>query len=152
MCCGHLLDSVGGVELVASTGRYGVASFGLNPCGPTGGAFGHGRCWPAVACPANRAGTASSAAGVRHGACRLPDLRSVFPPRGDEGAGAYSGLHGRVAVGGWGVAPNPNAMFCDMHTNGARRSGPKGAKSGCATGPSPSSVLDSPSRLPLCPH
>ena len=40
----------------------------------------------------------------------------------------------------------------DVRTNGARRAGRKGAKSGCATVGSPSSVLDALSIIPLYSH
>ena len=39
-------------------------------------------------------------------------------------------------------------MFSDVRTNGARRAGREGAKSGCATVGSPSSVLDALSIIP----
>ena len=58
---------------------------------------------PAIACPADRAGTASAAAGVRHGAGRVRDLSSMFPTPWGRGGGRPA---------------RPAPMFSDVRTNG----------------------------------
>ena len=49
--------------------------------------------------PADRADAASSAAEVRHGAWRIRDLSSMFPPTWNEGGECLLGRYGRAATG-----------------------------------------------------
>ena len=70
-----------------------------------------------------------------------PSLSSMFPTPWARGGRVPARVDTAVLLRVEGAQARPSPMFSDLRTNGARRAGREGAKSGCATVGSPAPCL-----------